>query len=141
MNWNLLVAYTREEVNEKALDFYSFGHIIFGYITYAVCLLVTYFLLPRAMREYALISAIIIGYVWEILENTIFVHKVSVKFDGRRDSVVNSQIDVLLDTIGAIISMALSYDVFGYLLGSVITVGTLVFLFDFTMKLTLKDEE
>lgn len=142
MNWNLLIATERSEVNEKALDFYSFGHLIFGYISYALSVIVCLFLLPKAkMREFALVSAIVIGFVWELLENTVFVHKVSVKFDCRKDSVVNSQMDVLLDTIGAIISMALSYDVFGYLLGSVIFIGIMVTLFDTTMKLTLKNEE
>ena len=49
-----------------------------------------------------IILAIAVFIIWEILENTLFV-EMGVKFEGRRDSLINAIWDIIFGFIGGLV--------------------------------------
>jgi hypothetical protein len=92
----------KENISLSPVDFFSFGHIIMGMIIY---LLVIWLFSSIPFVQFgAIICAVIIGIIWEIIENTVFFAHGYKAFENHRDSVINSFMDVIFDLAGALIA-------------------------------------
>jgi hypothetical protein len=94
-----IFARSRSEVTQSWFDFHSIGHFVMGIITFfATFSIYGKLLMPFTdALSYAFSSTLVIGLMFEIIENTILV---PIKFDGRKDSTENSLMDILMVGIG-----------------------------------------
>ena len=103
-----LVATTPDEVGIAALDFYTIGHICMGIAIFLVFSL--FYTIPmkskgdsRVLMPLWLIWIITVacGIAWEYFENTIFI-ELGWKFEGRKDSILNSITDIIFVGVGGL---------------------------------------
>lgn len=113
------VAKTKREVNISAIDFFTIGHLVMGYIAWIIAAIIIFFTplddsitLSIADKCLAMACAIVIGIAWEYIENFIFINTkrfASVKFEGREDSLSNSLTDIVGVIGGGAIAWWFSY--------------------------------
>lgn len=96
-----LYAISKEEVNRLPFDYNSFGHVVFGQMTFIFALVVGIFFnlnFPDFnVGIFASVFTLGTAIVWEFFEND-FLKKHFV--DKRRDSLINSITDVILGMFG-----------------------------------------
>ena len=117
-------AKNKEAVSKAAIDFYSFGHILIGYFgfIYVNVILLIFF---KSYQHFLTISVLFFcALFWEIIENSIFVKK-NIKFGYRRDSLINSIMDIIFFVFGGILALL------------IFLLGFYVFLFSTLMILCL----
>ena len=100
-----LVASDRRLVGITPLDCFTWGHIAFGIFSFMVELFFVVFLsLENGFLLWwdAMLIIVLIAITWDLVENTLFIG-IGIKFENRRDSVINIFSDVFFVSICGLI--------------------------------------
>ena len=89
------------ENSQQIADWYSFSHIIHGFILYGLCRLIGRKKLPLGL---CLVIAVSAEATWEVIENSSFVieryRAATMSLDYYGDSILNSMSDILFCVLG-----------------------------------------
>jgi len=135
------IATKKEDVCLKALDFYSFGHIIMGIVLFIISVFISC-VFTNDLGIIILVGVITCfagGIIWEIFENIVLL-KTRIKFNERRDTWANSMTDQLLVVLGCITQVFIfnTANIFIISVFDTILITILFWLFYKTKKMTLK---
>lgn len=107
-------AKSKDDISRAAIDFFSFGHLLGGYFIFIVLDALFFVIFGQFVILLCIFTIFLCGILWEIIENTLLFKK-NIKFGYRRDSFLNSSMDVVILTSGGIIAaviLELSIDTF-----------------------------
>ncbi len=105
------IARDKEEVAVSPVDFFSIGHVLMGQLSFFVVHLVIWYGIGyhRSFEGiWCLVTSVIIGILWEPFENVVLM-RYGMKFEDKRDTLVNSVFDILFVTMGGLIAFSIRY--------------------------------
>ncbi|GAH24607.1 unnamed protein product [marine sediment metagenome] len=111
---NNVFAKKKGDVSKAAIDFFSFGHTLAGYLIFLILDALFLVIFGEFVILLCFFTIFLFGVFWEIIENTYFFKK-NIKFGYRRDSLLNSSMDIIMLTIGGAIAslfLELNQDIF-----------------------------
>jgi len=104
-----IIGDTKADVGKTPLDFYSWGHVAMGIVTFLLLSLINNIpsmvegrIIPIIPWWPMILLVLLVAVVWELLENTLLID-MGVKFEGRRDSIENALWDIIFVVIGGAI--------------------------------------
>ena len=127
----IIIAKRAEHVGISPIDFFSLGHFFMGYITFLGFYGTFSLFFGIPLNFFFLLGNIFVGIIWESVENFL-LYELKFKFAHRRDSVINSFMDIFFFSIGGIIAMLIVL-----LELSLFFLGTLLFLLSSLILLDL----
>ncbi len=111
-----IVATKPDEVSLSWVDYWSFGHLLFGAVAYFIIYAIVFWAIYQAVPDWftiiqsvdpqhqaglwGLVGATIVGIVWEPIENIGFV---KAGWKSKRDSWPNLIIDCIMVFLGALL--------------------------------------
>jgi len=102
---NKIIAKNKGDLSKAAIDFFSFGHLLAGYFIFLILDALFFVLFDEFVILLCFITIFFCGVFWELIENTYFFKK-DIKFGYRRDSLLNSSMDIVMLTVGGVIAAA-----------------------------------
>ncbi|MFX0049630.1 MAG: hypothetical protein ACFE8G_15965, partial [Candidatus Hermodarchaeota archaeon] len=97
-------------------DFYSIGHFCFGIGVFLFFSL--FYTIPKHKGKIPIFSLLFVFILtlgililWEVLENLVFVD-LGWKFEGQQDSPQNITTDLIIGSLGGIVSWIFCYEIF-----------------------------
>ncbi|MFX0043574.1 MAG: DUF2585 family protein [Candidatus Hodarchaeota archaeon] len=123
-------------MSKSAIDVFSFCHLFFGFLFYLITNSVIMIIFRIAFPFISLGFNLFYSLFWEIIENNIFI-KINLKFGRRKDSLINSFIDICFFLLGGVISMVnLNFRASNYLIATLIFLnGLTIILFVYAKKI------
>lgn len=136
-----MIGRTKNEVNQCAVDFYSIGHVLFGYLTFFL----SYFILSHIgiieTRLYSIIAVLLVALLWELVEN-IMLSNTRFKFNCSKDSVENSLFDIVFCFIGGVLGEIFSFlPTYYYFSVSFVFTVIMIILLEGCFKLTINERK
>jgi len=126
----IILARRVEHVGISPIDFFSLGHLFLGYITFLGFYGTFSLFFGIPLNFFYLLGNIFVAIIWESVENFL-LYEIKFKFAHRRDSLINSLMDIFFFFFGGIFAMLIVL-----LELSLFFLGTLLFLLG---SLTLLD--
>jgi len=127
----IILARRAEHVGISPIDFFSLGHLFMGYITFLGFYGTFSLFFGIPLNFFYLLGNIFVAIIWESVENFI-LYELKFKFAHRRDSIINSLMDIFFFFIGGIMAMLIVL-----LELSLFFLGTLLFLLSSLILLDL----
>ena len=88
-----LIARKKDDISIAAIDFFSFGHLLVGYLSLLILFSIFFVNYGISTLFFYLVGNLIISVIWELIEN-FWLYEVNIKFAHRRDSIINSITDI-----------------------------------------------
>lgn len=99
-----VIATNKDDIGITAIDFFSFTHLIMGYLIFIVLNGILFILYSIPLGIFSFMYTSFIAIIWESLENSIFYY-LGIKFAKRRDSIINSLMDICFFSFGGLIAL------------------------------------
>ncbi|MFX1408829.1 MAG: hypothetical protein ACFFA6_00635 [Promethearchaeota archaeon] len=99
-----IIARCKEEVGISAVDFFSFIHITLGYLIFLAYYGAFDLFFGISFNPYYFGLNFLAAILWETIENFI-LYEIKLKYDHRRDTKINSFMDILLFYLGGLIGI------------------------------------
>lgn len=127
----IIIAKRAEHVGISPIDFFSLGHLFMGYITFLGFYGTFSLFFGIPLNFFYLLGNIFVAIIWESVENLI-LYELKFKFAHRRDSIINSLMDIIFFLFGGIFAMSIVL-----LEVSLFFLGTMLFLLSSLILLDL----
>lgn len=105
---NEIIADESNEVGHHPIDYFSWGHVDIGVSIFLLVSLIN--TIPSWIDQQlvylipfwsTLVLSLVFAVLWEIVENTLLI-KLQLKFEGRRDSLLNALWDIFFVCVGCV---------------------------------------
>jgi len=108
-SYDRFVGMRREDIARSPIDIFSLAHLIMGQLLYVTIYAIVYLCAdPYIADAIAFAITILVGVFWEVLENYVLFNH-NLKFENRRDTLINSLFDVLFVVLGSLMMLFSPY--------------------------------